>query len=316
MKAQEAERLHTMGKNYLIDGDYSNAETALTNAYNLDSNNLSITKDLALCFYFEKEFKRGLDIIKKVIDNGDADEQSFQIAGNIYKSLNQIGECESLYRNALSKFPDNGAINNELGEILFLQNKNDCIDFWEKGIQKDPSYPKNYYNACKFYNVQNENVWTILYGEIYANMDPFGTKTAEIKDIILNAYKKYYNTVINEGALKDKNKFIQKVSTNINKQAYIVADEISVSRLTMVRARFILDWYYDKTDKFPFKLFELHQQLLREGLFDAYNQWLFGSTENLSYFQNWTQLHNVEYATFIKYLKSNPFKMPQDQYYH
>ena len=119
LKAQEAERLHTLGKNYLIDGDYASAENALTGAYDLDSNSLSIAKDLSLCFYFEKEFKKGLFIINKMIEQGKADDQSYQIAGNFYKSLNQIAECESLFRKALVKFPDNGAINNELGEILY-----------------------------------------------------------------------------------------------------------------------------------------------------------------------------------------------------
>ena len=44
--AQDANRLHEMCKNYMIDGDYSNAESLLNEAYNLDTNNIIFTKDL------------------------------------------------------------------------------------------------------------------------------------------------------------------------------------------------------------------------------------------------------------------------------
>jgi Flp pilus assembly protein TadD len=43
---QDAKRLHEMGKNYMIDGEYSNAETLLNDAYNLDTNNIIFAKDL------------------------------------------------------------------------------------------------------------------------------------------------------------------------------------------------------------------------------------------------------------------------------
>jgi tetratricopeptide (TPR) repeat protein len=316
LKAQNAEQFHAMGKNYLIDGDYSNAESMLFSAYNLDSLNISIIKDLSLCYYFEKEYSKGLQIINSIIDKDSADDQCFQIAGNIYKGLKKYNECEILYQKALTKFPDNGTLNNEMGELLNLQNKKECINYWEKGIEKDPQYPKNYFNAAKFYDTENNNLWSLLYGEIYVNMDPFGVKTAEIKEIILSAYHKIFNSLLSDGNIKDKNKFSQKIFSHLIKQNEIASQGLSVGNLSMIRTRFILDWYFDKADKYPFKLFEFHQYLIREGLFESYNQWLFGSSENLSAFQNWTQLHHQDYAAFTKFLKSNQLVMPHDQYYH
>ena len=57
-------------------------------------------------------------------------------------------------------------------------------------------------------------------------------------------------------------------------------------------------------------------KLLREGMFESYNQWLFGSSENLSAFQSWTQLHSQEYAEFMQYFNTNSFKPVEDEYYH
>jgi hypothetical protein len=202
-----------------------------------------------------------------------------------------------------------------MGELLSLQNRNDCIDYWEKGIEKDPAYSRNYYNASKFYALQQEYLWSLIYGEIYINIDPYGNKTAEVKDIVLNGYKKLYMSLLTDGDVKDKNKFVQKVLSNLSKQNATASQGISVNKLIMIRTGFILDWYNDKTEKYLFHLFEFHQQLLREGLFEAYNQWLFGSSENLSAFQSWTQLHNQEYAALTKFLKSNPYTVPEGQYY-
>ena len=63
--------------------------------------------------------------------------------------------------------------------------------------------------------------------------------------------------------------------------------------------------------KYPFRLFDYHRQLLQEGLFDAYNQWIFGAVQNLPAYQNWTTLHADEYAKFTNFQKGRVFKLPE-----
>ena len=85
--------------------------------------------------------------------------------------------------------------------------------------------------------------------------------------------------------------------------------------------RNILEFYIQGADqkhkrvKYPFRLFEYHRQLLQEGMFNAYNQWLFGASENLAAYDNWTKAHAEEYNGFTTFQKSRIFKMPQGQYY-
>jgi hypothetical protein len=83
----------------------------------------------------------------------------------------------------------------------------------------------------------------------------------------------------------------------------------------MIRTRFILDWYQTYAAKYPFRLFDYQQQLIREGMFDAYNQWLFGTTENLAAYDNWTKTHTEEYNGFNAFQRSRIFKMPAGQHY-
>ncbi len=314
--AQDAKRLHEIGKNYLVDGDYANAESMLYSAYTADTNDISIIKDLTLCYFFEKDYARGIALMTPLIDRQQADDQCFQILGSLYRTQNNYASSMAIYTAAIKKYPDNGAFYNEIGELMQLNNDPQCIAFWERGIEKDPPYPSNYFNACKFYHASGDKIWAALYGEIYVNIDPLNARTVEIKDILLEDYTYMLTALVNEGMPKEKNKFAQKVFTTFNRQADVVKMGISTATLTMLRTRFILDWYQDKTDRFPCALFEYHQQLLRLGLFDAYNQWLFGSAENLSGFQFWTQLHNLEYGSFVKYQRSNVFSVPKGQYYH
>jgi hypothetical protein len=75
----------------------------------------------------------------------------------------------------------------------------------------------------------------------------------------------------------------------MSKQSSLINKGVTTETLTMIRARFILDWYENNASRYPFKLFDFHRQLLQEGMFDAYNQWLFGTTENLAVYDNWTK---------------------------
>jgi hypothetical protein len=84
----------------------------------------------------------------------------------------------------------------------------------------------------------------------------------------------------------------------------------------MIRTRFILDWFTDTGDKFPFRLFDLQRQLLQEGMFDAYNQWIFAAVQNLPAYQNWINLNTSEYNELTRFQKGRVFKIPTGQYYH
>lgn len=314
--AQDAARMHEMGKNYMVDGDYTNAELLLYQAFAADTNNLIYIKDLSLCYFFQKEYNRAVTILAPVIAREKGDDQCYQLLGNLYKLQNNFTASSLLYTEALKKYPENGAFYKEIGELFELNKDQQCIAFWEKGIEKDPAYPGNYYLACKYYHAQNESIWSALYGEIYLNIDPFSDRSPEIKDILLNDYTFLLKSLATEGLPKEKNKFIQRTYALFHKQSDLINSGINTATLTMLRTRFILDWYADKPEKFPFALFDHHRQLLRKGMFEAYNQWLFGSSENLVAFQNWTQLHNTDYNEFIKYQRSAPFVFPKGNYHH
>jgi tetratricopeptide (TPR) repeat protein len=312
---QDANRLHELGKNYMIEGDYVNAESLLYEAYQKDTANLVFAKDLTLCLYFQKELKKALKIIVPKIENGRADDQCFQIAGNIYRALKQYDQMEQLYKLGLKKFPNDGALYNEMGELMAIKKNESCITFWEKGIEKDPAYPRNYFNACRYY-AESGDISGLWYGEMYVTMDPFSTRSSEMKEILLRSYKNFFAIRDIENHLKDKSKFEQKVGMVLHGQIRDTSEPLTAQSLIMFRAGFLLDWFAEKSsEKYPHQLFDRLRFMLREGMFEAYNQWLFVSAENLTAFQTWTQLHQEEYERFLAFIKKNSSPFPKGQYY-
>jgi len=318
LTAQDAAQLHETARTFMRQGDYTNAILVLNRAVLLDPKNIEIQKDLSLNYYFAKDFAKALDICKPILERSDADDQCFQIAGDIYLAMDNPKECEKIYKKGLKQFPQSGPLYNEYGELLWAQKDFSAIKQWEKGIEKDPGFSRNYYNACKYYYFTTDKTWSLLYGEIFLNIDPSSTSNPEIKNILLEGYKKLFAeaNLENEKNNPDKNGFVQAFLHTMNKESSIASNGINAESLTMIRTRFILDWYNDFGTKYPFKLFELQHQLLKEGMFDAYNQWIFTSAQNLPAYQNWITVNAAAYNDLIRFQKGRIFKIPEGQYYH
>lgn len=315
-QTSDINQLQENAKDFMRKGDYTNAVLVLNRALQIDPNNLAVSKDLIQNYLFLKENQKALELVKPLLERDDTDDQCFQLAGRIYQSLDQPKEEEKLYKKGIKKFPRSGPLYNELGELLLSQGNYESIKMWEKGIEFDPSYSRNYYNASKFYFLTTDKVWSIIYGEVFINMEPSGKKTPEIKELLVESYKKLFRDLNLEKANQDKNEFVGLFLQSMNKQSSLVSRGINTETLTMIRARFIIDWYSTSYKKFPFQLFTYQRQLLQEGMFDAYNQWLFASVQDLPGFQTWIGIHAADYSAFSNFQKGRIFKMPAGQYYH
>jgi len=315
-QSPDANQLHETGKAFMRQGDFANAALVLDRALQQDPGNIEIPKDIGLNYYLQKEHEKALEIIKPLLDRPDADDQCFQIAGNIYRALGMQKECEKIYKKGIKKFPQSGSLYNEYGELLSAMNDQGAVKQWEKGIEMDPGYSGNYYNATKHYYLSGDKIWSIIYGEIFLNIETLTSRTPEIKNVVLDSYKRLFTDADIFQNVKNKNAFEQAILQTFSRQSSIAALGINPGTLTMIRTRFILDWFNNFSAKYPFRLFEYQQQLLREGLFDAYNQWMFGPAQNLVAYQDWADAHSVEYNDFLKFQKGRIFKMRPQQYYH
>ncbi len=309
--------LHESAKTFMRTGDFDNAIIVLTRALQQDPKNLEMKKDLVMSYYLKRDYAKAMEGVKELLSRDDADVVVYQIAGNVYKALEEPEDCAKMYKKGLKKFPNSGPLHSEYGELLWATKDYSAIKQWEDGIKVDPAYGGNYYNAALFYFYAKDKVWSLIYGEIFVNMESLSERGAAMKQLLLQGYKEklFADADLMKGEENTRSEFGKTFLRTMNKQTSLANGGLSTETLTMIRTRFILDWFENNATKYPFRLFDYEHQLLTEGLFEAYNQWLFGSSENLAAFDNWTKTHAEEYNNFNTFIRGRVFRMPPGQYY-
>ena len=313
--AQNGDNPRETARSFMRTGDWNNAILVLKKALDQSPGNVELSKDLALAYTYHRDFGKALETVKPLLEKDDADIATYQITGNVYKALEEVKEADKMYKKALRKYPKSGPLYSEYGELLWDKKDYDAITIWEKGIEMDPNYAGNYYNAASYYYFTKDKVWTLIYGEIFVNMEYLTERATEVKRMLLTTYKEKLFTEPDPKDDKNKAEFTRAVLQTYNKQSSLLSKGITLETLNMIRTRFILDWFAQHSGKFPYRLFEYQQQLLREGMFEAYNNWLFGPIENLTAFDQWAKSNADAYAKFTNFQKGRVFKMPQGQHY-
>ena len=312
--AQQADSLHLIARQFMRTADYPNAIIVLTNALKKDPGNIEIQKDLTFTYYLQRNYSAAVESGRKLIERNDADEQCYQILGMAYKAIDEKKQADKMYKQGIKKFPSSGELYNEYGEMLWVEKDAEAIRFWEKGIEVDPNYSSNYYNASRFYYYTYDKVWSLIYGEIFINMESYSKRTPEIKSLLVEGYKKLF-TDLKSPKTASKNPFENAYLAVMTDQSQSVALGVTPESLNILRSKFVLEWFEKYADKYPFRLFEYQRQLLKEGLFDAYDEWAFGTASGLAAFQSWTAQHADDYNRFIYFQKGRIFKIPPGQNY-
>lgn len=316
-QAQDVNTLHETARSFMRQGDFDNAQAVLNKALAIAPDNLDLLKDQAFIDYLKRDFAASIEVGKKITARPDADVQSFQILGLAYKAIAMEKESDKMYKDALKRFPNSGVLYSEYGDLLSSgSNAAAAIKVWEKGIETDPNYSGNYYYAAKYYATKGNMVWGLLYSEIFVNLESLSKRTEEIKTILITGYQSLFNDLSALSATKKTGSPFEKlVAENWEKLASLMYQGVTPESLTALRARFVLNWYYSDGKKYPFRLFEHYRQLLQDGYFEAYNQWLAGPIIDSKKYTNWVQSHSEDVKSFQQFQRSVLFKIPPGQYY-
>jgi len=314
---QSVQQLRETAISFQRQQDYSNAMMVLSKALELEPQNLTLNKDIAFTYYLGGDLKRAAEWVEPLTDRDDADVQVFQIAGNIYTALEEYKTCEKVYKKGLKKYPDSGPLFSEYGELLWeLKKPSDAITQWEAGINLDPSYSGNYYHAAKFYYAAADKARSLVYGEIFVNLESYSVRTAEIKILLLESYKRIFmGNDPKHSYIKPTTPFEKLFLEVMERQSALALRGITTENLLIIRSRFVLDWFNMSSGKFPHQLMEHMQYLMREGMFEAYNQWVFGPGSDPNGFQLWINTNKEQYGKYVDYQRNKLFRMPAQQNY-
>ena len=317
---QTTKQLYQTARTAMMQGDFESATASYNALLKQDPDNIDALTDYCYLLVLQKEYVKAIELGKIMIAKPSASEQSYQTLGLAYKGKAAFAEAEGLYKEGLKKFPKSGVLYNEYGELFAMQNKlSNAIVQWEAGIKADPSYSNNYYNATMYYSkVQEDLFWAIQYGEIFINLESYSAHTVLIKVKLLDAYKKLFTgDKLDKLTSNPTNTPFEKAwYQNISLASSVTKTSVDAETLSALRTRFILNWFYTKQNEAtPFHLFEHQQYLIKEGLFDAYNQWIFGEASNPDYYQMWQNTHTKEFNFFKVYQQNKLYKQPEGEYY-
>ncbi len=311
----DAVTYYETGKKFLIQGDLDNATLVLKKAVNLEPTNATYLQDLVSAYSAKEDFITAKDYSEKLLALDDASEYAYFLSANINQALNDTKTADKIIKKGIKKYENSGLLYDALGQSLSEKDAYNAIIQWEMGIQKDPTYSGNYYNAARYHffskNV-NAKIWSIYYGEIFINMESRSERTIEIKDALLESYKaiaeeQYFSK---KGSKNDfENLFIE----NFNLVKYTIATGVTTENLIQLRALFIYNWFNQST-VIHSSLYDRMQQLMREGHFEEYNYWIFEPIQNLAGYDNWLKTNQNNFDQFMKYHQTKLFKMTNTEY--
>ena len=317
-KAKEAIKL-------MDEGKFDESITLLEEAEKLDSEKFNYPYEKAYAYYLKQDYNKTIKILETVMDHKKVEPELFQLLGNSYDFLDKPEKAFEIYDTGLKKFPNAGKLHLEKGNVYWNKKEYEkALPFYEKGIEVDPKFSSNYFRAAKIYCNSSEEIWGMIYGEIFINLERNSERTAEISKLLFDTYKSEIkfksetnievsfsqNTIINVGGNTKEVKLPFSLVYEPTLLLSIINEKsIDINSLNKIRTNFLLNYKklgHNKTHQNV--LFDYQNQLLESGNLEAYNYWLLsqGDYEN---FDKWRSTNKEKWDKFVDWFTENPIKI-------
>jgi tetratricopeptide (TPR) repeat protein len=313
------------------ENDYTGAIVLLDKAIKLEPKNLDYQYEKAYAYHRQGDFKSAANILEKLVKASKAQPLYFQLLGNTYNRMEENEKSDEIYQKGLKKFPDAGVLYAGRGIIDFNhKDYSNAVNWFEKGIEMAPDYKSDYFYAAILYKGSTETVWSVLYGEIFCNLDRSGKRF----EIMSAALYETYDTCI---TFKDSS-----IAVSFTRNATITLDnlknlklpfantvfemnfllnlvgekEMSIATLNRVREKFIKMYYSKKQNiEYPNILFDYHKKLIDANYFDCYNYWLYyyGHKDEAD---TWISRNKERYDQFTTWFEKNPLEVSKEHRFY
>ncbi|MDO5759388.1 MAG: hypothetical protein Q4Q06_00015 [Bacteroidota bacterium] len=297
------------------------AEYLLRKAIENGEDKLKCSYELAWTHYSNKEFDKAIEVLTPFLKE-DVPSDVYQLLGNAYDEKGNSYKAVDIYQEGLRKYPKAGNLFLEMGNIKYKEgNYRQALYWYEKGIEAEPMFASNYYRAAKVFLMSTEMVWGVLYGEIFMILESETERSKEFSKHLFESYKECIfidknkvsvnfnnDVIVYSDSFERKNLFPQ-VFDNLMQQALKGKTFLNIANLTQARKKFISLLYSENKD-FDNPLFKYQKTLIDNGLFEAYNYYLFayGNTKESS---TWINAHKTQWNKLIKHLENNKIELSE-----
>lgn len=315
------------------EGKVDEAITLLEEARKLDEDNRVYMYELALAYYLKKEFNKAIDLLEKTVKYRDVQDADYQLLGNAYDNIGKSEKAIDTYDKGLKKFPKSGSLYLERG-IMEMGKKeyNKALNFYEKGIEAAPEFPSNYYWAARIFCSSTEELWGMIYGEIFLNLEPNTKRTKEISKLLYDTYKSEIkvesdtswsvsfsknNTMTLEDLKSGKLPYGVSVYEPIVMLSMLSAGKsVDLASLDKMRSQFV-DMYFEKNHdkKYPNVLFSFQKKIKNAGHMEAYNYWVLSNGDPEG-FAKWQAANKSKWDAFIVWFNDNAINIDETNRFH
>jgi len=299
----------------------------LEEAQKIDPDRFDYPYELAYAHYLKEDYKAAAKILEKNKSHKDVTERLFQLLGNCYDILGNSDKAIEVYDEGLKIFPNSGIIYLEKGNVYWSKEEyGKALPFYEKGIEVDPKFPSNYYRATRIYCGSTEEVWGLIYGEIFMNLERNSKRTPEISKLLYDTYKSEIKFTSDTSMTVS---FCQQMTMNVNAisdskniklpfclifeptllMSVALEKNIDINSLDRIRSTFIDNYFNNERDKtYPNVLFSYQKKVKDAGHIEAYNHWILMKGDEDG-FNKWQTANKNKWDSFVKWFNDNGLKV-------
>jgi tetratricopeptide (TPR) repeat protein len=306
------------------NGQISESITLLEESIKLDPDNIDYPYEMGYAHYLAKSYQKTIDILTPLTKEKNANDRVYQLLGNSYDHIGQREKSIETYQTGLKKLPKSGKLHLELGGMyLHTKEYDKAINYYEKGIDVEPGLSSNYYRLAKIFLNSEEEVWGMIYGEIFMNLERNSSRTAEISKMLYDTYKSEIkftsdtsftvsfskNGVVNLHSKKLELPFGVGVYEPTLIMEMLSEKQIDLNSLDRIRTGFITNYFNNnRFKKYPNALFDYQNRILKAGHLESYNHWILMKGDEDG-FNQWKAANTEKWDQFVNWFNPNGLKL-------
>ena len=296
----------------------------------------SVTYERAYCYNLMGEYVKTIEILDTLKNHPNATDIGYQLLGNTYDKIGKPEKALETYAEGMGEFPYSGKMYLESGIVEMNRDSiTKALNLWEKGIQKDPNYPSNYYHLSRTLSSSKEKLWSMLYGEIFLVLEPNGRRHQEISKLLLETNQKTYVQKIDASAdfnlIGERTVYLDTTTADSKSvdipfgleylYNYTVvgtssfSEGVSIDAICNLRESFLKRWFDPKNndaEKPKNALLNYRKKAQEAGVFKAYSKWLL-AFDDIEKFEKWRSKNAGDFSKFVDWFNQHPINLKLDQ---